>query len=54
MEGKYEQFEFVYCIFSCKFATCCITFAFVRMSIKAVTYLLTYLSPGGCVIDRLV
>ena len=38
---KYEQFEFVYCIFSCQFATCCIHFAFVRGSIEAVTYLLT-------------
>ena len=31
------------CLFSCKFDTCCIPFAFVRVKNKAVTYLLTYL-----------
>ena len=33
----------VYCIFSCKFATCCIPFAFVRMRI--IKPLLTYSLP---------
>ena len=39
---KYEQVEFVYFISSCKFATCCVPFAFVRKVLKQLLiYLLT-------------